>query len=386
MNTENDQLRVLILLADIGTGGGGVSEVARLYAQEWKKSENLILEVVALNSEDIEDAKMRWPDVSIKTFRSIGPRRFGASWGMFWYLMRHDYDVAHVHGIWMFHVFAALVWSKRFGRPYIVTPHGMLDPWILNRSKLLKWAVSLLFQMRFLRKARFIHALNQKESDDILTFVGPCDIVIAPNFVPHVDVPEGRPNWWQDRFENRKILLFLGRIHDKKGWRVLLAAWEMACLRDFGFAQKHQLVFCGWIDAADGFQSEMERLSTLFGNVLLAGTQRGSEKFRSYAAADMFILPSKSEGLPMTVLEAWSIDCAVMMTRACNLPIGFELEAAIEIPEDADGIFAELIAWQSKDDVMIQVMRANGRKVHAKYYGPNNAASLAIELRRISRG
>lgn len=384
-------LRLLVILPTIGKSGGGVSEVARLYVSHWAQRQDTAIEVVALETPDTAQALADWPDVPIHVFPSIGPARFGASPAMLRFLLQHDYDVAHVHGIWMFHVYAALRWAYRFRRPYMVTPHGMLEPWILQRSPLLKWGVSVLFQNRFLRRADCIHALNAKEAGDILALVQNADILEVPNFVPPVALPEGQPAWWQPSFADRRVVLFLGRIHDKKGWRELLQAWEGACAADVGFGPRHQLVFCGWIDEADAFSDEVARLAAEHGNVIFAGPQHGAEKFRSYAAADLFILPSKSEGLPMTVLEAWATGCPVMMTEACNLPLGFAAKAALRIGETAPEVQSALLALQQITPEEFDTLRQNARTLRSTHYSPeacgtalwNSLNQIAAQKRRV---
>jgi poly(glycerol-phosphate) alpha-glucosyltransferase len=76
--------------------------------------------------------------------------------------------------------------------------------------------------------------------------------------------------------------------------------------------------------------------------VYFIGSQFGESKAACFQSADAFILPSFSEGLPMTVLEAWAYGLLVLMTRQCNLPYGFEAGAALRIEPEAESIAAEL--------------------------------------------
>lgn len=212
-----------------------------------------------------------------------------------------------------------------------MSPHGMLEAWILARSRRLKAMVSWLYQDRFLRRATVFHVLTEKERKDVTRLAPgrPCHLV--PNFAELPVNQACAPTWWRSEFNGRTIYLYLGRIHEKKGWRELCEAWDLACARDRAFAATSQLVFCGWVDDSPSFEPALRRLSEKHGNALFAGPQFGSARGGSLAVADAFILPSRSEGLPMVVLEAWAAGVPVMMTKECNLAIGFEAGAALEI-------------------------------------------------------
>ena len=230
------------------------------------------------------------------------------------------------------------LWSLIKGKPYVVTPHGMLEAWIRNRSPNLKRIISSLYQNSFLRRTALFHLLTEKERVDVAEFSSRHGVRIVANCVEPFVAPPGRPGWWSDAFEQRDVYLFLGRIHEKKGCMELCAAWDELCAGDPAFRDRFVLVFCGWVDGLHGFEDRVARLQTRHGNALFAGPQYGEDKQRSFAASTFFILPSKSEGLPMSVLEAWSAEKPALMTPECNLPVGFQAGAAIEIGTDEKAI------------------------------------------------
>jgi poly(glycerol-phosphate) alpha-glucosyltransferase len=100
------------------------------------------------------------------------------------------------------------------------------------------------------------------------------------------------------------------------------------------------LVIAGWDDG--GHEQGLREIANRLGlrNVVFVGPQFGQERSKTYAASDAFILPSVSEGLPMTILEAWSFGMPVLMTPECNLPEGFRVGAAWEITSEVPGIVA----------------------------------------------
>lgn len=338
---------VLILTPSVGRSGGGVSEAARLFTESLVLDGRFSAEVVAFHEDRFDEGKAAWPNIPIHSFPIYGPRNYSFSPGMLRYMLSSKADIVHVHGIWMFHVAAAALWSALRQKPALVTPHGMLEPWILKRSSRLKAMVSLLYQKRFLNH-NALHVLTAKERIDVAQAgLSTAQCHIIPNYVTPPRSCAGKPTWWKPEFEKRRLYLFLGRIHDKKGWRELCAAWEQLNKEADSFRHKAQLVFCGWPDNCPDFVPTVNKLNEQFGNAIFAGAQFGEDRERSYAAADIFLLPSKSEGLPMAILEAWAAGLPSLMTQACNLEVGFDVGASVKTEEAPSEIAAALRLMQS---------------------------------------
>lgn len=375
-----DRPRILVLTPAIGRRGGGVSEAARLYAAALVADGRFELEVVTLLDSDFETDRAAWPEIPIHAFRSYGPARYGFSPGMLRYVLSQRAAAVHVHGIWMFHVFCAALWSTLRRRPALVTPHGMLEHWILQRSRRLKAAISVLYQRRFLRRAD-LHVLTEKEQADIVAASLPTDRChVIPNYVLAPATTSEHPGWWRPEFANRRVYLFFGRIHDKKGWRELCTAWETLCADDPAFREGAQLVFCGWPDDCPDFEPTVAALSARSGNVLFAGPQYGADRDRSLAAADLFLLPSKSEGLPMSVLEAWAAGVPSVMTRACNLDQGFEAGAAFETGESTQAIAEALRDLQARPATEMERASQAAKELVAAEYSQENVGKLMSDL------
>jgi glycosyltransferase involved in cell wall biosynthesis len=230
------------------------------------------------------------------------------------------------------------------GKPYVVSPHGMLEPWIRARSPGLKRAVSALYQNSFLRRASGFHLLTDKEGADVAEFLRGQPATVIPNFAEPFSGDRTPPRWWKKDYENRRVYLFLGRLHEKKGVMELLEAWERLSNEDPDFRGNSVLAFCGWNDGIDGFEKRVEQLGSAFGNVVFAGPQYGVDKARSLGVANFFLLPSKSEGLPMAILEGWAAGVPAIMSPECNLATGFERGAAFPTGFTADTIYPALRA------------------------------------------
>lgn len=320
--------RLALALPTLSPLGGGVSEAARLHLSALSPAgfEQISVHTLDTSMEKVDPAQ--WAAAKLYLHRFYGPKSYSFAPGLFLSLMQAKPDLVHVHGIWQFQCAAVHLWSMLTGKPYVISPHGMLEPWIRARSAKLKGAVSSLYQNRFLRNAAGFHLLTDKETGDVAEFLGGQPAEIVRNFAQPFSSDGRKPGWWRPEFEGRNVYLFLGRIHEKKGCMELMDAWAKLSTEDADFREKSVLVFCGWNDGIEGFEAKAEQLGKDFGNVLFAGPQYGPDKHRSMAVARYFLLPSKSEGLPMAVLEAWAAGVPAILTPECNLAIGFERGAA----------------------------------------------------------
>jgi glycosyltransferase involved in cell wall biosynthesis len=169
-------------------------------------------------------------------------------------------------------------------------------------------------------------------------------------------------------YGDRDIYLYLGRIHEKKGCAELCVAWKQLCEENEQFAARSILVFCGWIDGIPEFEQSISLLSDRFGNVVFAGPQYGSAKENSFARASFLVLPSKSEGLPVAVLESWAFAKPVLMTEECNLSIGFEHGAALRIRTEPQSIAEGLAACSLMSTADREAMGLAGQHLVEQYY------------------
>jgi poly(glycerol-phosphate) alpha-glucosyltransferase len=268
----------------------------------------------------------------------------------------------------MYPSLASLRWSRGARRPYLVAPHGMLDPWAVQRAVWKKRLVGWWFENAHLAGAACLHALTEGEARALRAYGLANPICVVPNGVdlPKDPVP-AEPRWAADARQDRKILLFLGRLHAKKGLANLLAAWRD--VRASSAACEWLLVIAGWDQ--DGFGRQLERMAEAQGiadSVRFVGPQFDDDKAASFARADAFVLPSLSEGLPVAVLEAWSYGLPVLMTGACNLPEGFSAGAALPIGTDRANIAAGLRRLFALSDAERRDMGACGQAfVHARF-------------------
>lgn len=243
----------------------------------------------------------------------------------------------------------------------MVSPHGMVDAWALGVSRRTKGVASALYERRNLEEASCIRTLCASETAAVRAIGLSNPVCEIPNGVALVDPPTGGPAWRETLPKDARTVLFLGRLHPKKRIVELINAWAEVQVAFPSTARVWYLVIAGWDDG--GHETGLRELAARLGvrNVLFVGPQFGDERSRTYAAANAFILPSISEGLPMSVLEAWSFGLPVLMTGECNIPDGFSEGAAWEISSDVSGIARGLGVLVESSEEERAAMGSRGR-------------------------
>jgi len=268
----------------------------------------------------------------------------------------------------MYPSLAAVRWSVG-AKPYVISPRGMLDAWALNNSGWKKWVASRLYEDAHLGGAACLHALCDAERDAIRAYGLTNPVCVIPNGVDLPTVPSSvRPEWEDAIPSGAKVLLYLGRIHPKKGLFILLHAWHLA-IRNNAISDDWFLVIVGWDQG--GHQEQLRTLARDLGiddRLHFAGPQFGDAKQASYERAQAFVLPSFSEGLPMVVLEAWAHGLPVLMTPQCNLPIGFERGAALAMETEVDDAARCLGELSAMSEDSRRSMGVRGRELVAAHF------------------
>lgn len=385
------------LTGSVSRNAGGMFESVRRLVQSLHDTG---MKVCMFGTEDANTAADigAWAPVEVRAFRPLWPQKIGYSSHFLPALEEFNPDLTHTHGIWLYSSVVTNQYSRRKGSPYVISAHGMLDPWAVQNSRWRKAIAYFLYEETHLREAACLRALCESEARAIRQLGLKNPIAIIPNGIDLPDVgrkAEIAP--WKNCVEpQRKVLLFLSRIHPKKGLVNLIKAWaEVERQLKIGDRQSQQwvLAIAGWDQG--GHEDDLKRLATEMGipwgdvragkseghahvSLLFLGPQFNEGKTACYANCDAFVLPSFSEGVPMVVLEAWAHGKPVLMTPECNLPQGFSRNAAIKIETSVAGIVAGLSELHSCSNLQMNEMGANGHGfVREQFVWPKVAQDMA---------
>lgn len=314
-------ISITMVTGSLSRQAGGMFHSVRMMAKSLRARGHNVY-VIGTRDTDTEADLPAWRPLQPIVLNRVSPRSLGFVSGLSEAISSTKPDIIHQHGIWLGMSYVVSQFALRC--PTVVSPRGMLDKWARRNSGWKKFLAWQGWERRNLCRATFIHALSKSEADSVRDVLPFSRIEILPNAITlPPDIPiiqhSGR----------RKILLFLGRIHPKKGLSDLFFQWVQlpAAIRN-----EWKIVVAGPSEC--GHRPELQKLVhelNISSDVDFVGPLHGIDKEIVFRNADAFILPSYSEGLPIAVLEAWSYKLPVFMTDACNLPEGFTSYAALPI-------------------------------------------------------
>lgn len=275
-------------------------------------------------------------------------------------------DGVHIHGIWEEYCSIAARLARQSGKPYLVAAHGMLEGWALKQKRLKKLVYSMLVERANLRDAACLQALTAVEVEDYRRFGLRNPVAVIPN---GVDVPaQATADAFLNRFpefKDRRLVLFLGRLHPKKGLDILCRAWARI---DRSFPDAHVVIagpdFEGTRPAIEALVDKLN----LRRSVTFTGMLDREMKWSALAAAHVFVLPSHSEGFSAATLEALGMGVPAVVTRRCNFPEIAEWHCGAVVEAETRPIEEALDRILSANLGDTLAMRDNARRLIAERY------------------
>ena len=359
-------MRVLHYIPSIDKSSGGVGAYMQLLAKDLGKLVDL--HVVTHRSKDelvIENAQLHYIDHSILSYFSI-EREFKKL------LDEIKPDVFHANCCW--DPFSSLTtkWAKQEGYPCVYTPHGMLEPWILARHHWSKKVPALmLYQRNALKIADCLHATAESEKLNIAKLGYNPNIVVVPNCVDISDI-KIKDNW-----QKKRKILFLSRIHIKKGIEFLIQA--VADLKEK--MSQYEVIIAGQGD--DSYIDSLKQMARNLGiekNINFIGGVYADKKWQVFQEADAFVLPTFSENFGIVVAEALASGTPVITTKGTPWQelqtehCGWWTEIGAEGTRKA---LKEMIDCSEEE---LETMGKNGRKLIESKYSSTIVARQMMNL------
>lgn len=296
------------------------------------------------------------------------------------------FDLVYVFSLYRFPSAAACWSARRAGVPYVVNPHGSLDPYLFRRRRWLKAVSELLVEWPNLNHAAAIHYTSQEEAE----LTRPLGLRSPPLIVPlglpleeYDPVPKGS-EWRLPVPEGSKVLLFFGRINFKKGLDLLVKAFAEIAAR----MPEVILVLAGPDNEGYGTQvRQWLQEAGLDGRTLFTGMVLGEEKRAWLSQSDLFVLPSYTENFGIAVAEAMAMGLPVVISDKVNIWQEVEkARAGLVVPCDA-GKLAQACLRLLQDPEESRAMGARGRRlVEEQFSLERTTEMLETSFRRLVEG
>jgi len=295
-----------------------------------------------------------------------------------------QYDAVIVNGIWQYHGVATRQALRGMDTPYFVFTHGMLDPWFKRRypfKHLKKWAYWPWAGYPLLRDAEAVIFTCEEErllarrsfwlyqADEAVASYG----TSSPPSASSKAFLQAHPH-----LRDKRIVLFLSRIHHKKGCDILLDAFAQVARAD----ERLHLVMAGpdqtgW---AASLQAQARRLG-IDRAITWPGMLQGEMKWAAFKAAEVFCLPSHTENFGIVVAEALGCGKPVLISNKVNIWREIEVDAAGFVDDDTTtGTARNLRRWLALDAGGYADMSARARRCFESRFRIERAAERLVEI------
>lgn len=291
-----------------------------------------------------------------------------------------SFDIVYIVALWNYTTTVATYYSRKNHKPYVISPRGALYPYTLQKKSWKKWPYYKLLTEKDLQNASAIHytTLIEKEMCHNKSLKNSKAIVL-PNGIDlsdydnHID-----SNKLKERYpalNNKKIILFLGRLHWIKGLDILLEAFSWLARK----RSDVHLLLVGKDE--DGYEHKIRAQLKKYGiddSVTFTGILNGKEKMEVLFGSDIFVLPSYSENFGMSVIEAMAAGVPILISNKVGIHREImENNAGHIVKTTSESIYDGLV-HMINDNSYRDILSTNGKKMVYNYYEIENIANDMI--------
>jgi glycosyltransferase involved in cell wall biosynthesis len=296
------------------------------------------------------------------------------------------YDAVIIHGLWQYHSYSTAMSCINNDIPYVVFSHGMLDPWFNKGDffkkikKIVYWKLFENKVIKFSNKVLFTSEIEMSVSS--LSFKPySSNGMVVPYGSPAPKVSESNLRCFVEKYplvSKKKYIIFMSRIHPKKGVDLLLKAFAL----NDKIKAEYNLVIAGPNDSqyAKDLIRDYEYLSD-DGLLCWPGMLQGDMKWSALYNSDVFVLPSHQENFGIVVSEALSTGTPVLITDKVNIYKDiFDSGSGLVANDDEVGISNLLDNWASLEKTEKDDMRANALTCYQKYYSIEASSQAILKI------
>lgn len=353
-------MKVIHYIASIDKRDGGTTEYMRLLSTALKNNINLHI------ATGVSESPIKIDGVPITFFKYQISHWFTMLKEFRYFLETEKPDIVHINGIWSPQNWGFQKEAQKLGIKVVLSPHGMLEPWIMDNNPLKKKLGMLIYQKKAIQKADILHATAQMETESIkfLGFTNP--IVIIPNGIDLNDVKSVKTRY------GTKKMVFLSRIHPKKGIEILLDAWRNSKTDDW------TLEIAG--NGDENYINQLNESAADLKNVYFVGAKYNETKWDFLRSADVMILPTYSENFGIVVAEALAIGVPVITTKGTPWKDLETNKCGWWIDLSSDNLTKTIIKVFNTSTNELEDMGKNGRELIDNKYDIKKIAKEMINL------
>lgn len=346
-------MKVIHFITAIDRSLGGVSMYMQLLTKELGKLVDLIIVTRPTpNPLALENCKIIYLP---RPFSQL--KQFSRQWQQI--LNDEKPDVVHVNGIWMIQTWIIQKEALKMGITTYITPHGMLEPWILHHNRWKKKVALFLFQKKALKKAKALIATAENEKRHIQYLKYNSNVIFIPSGIDTFTIPI-KKDW-----NIKKEILYLSRIHEVKGVELLIEA---------AILLKGKLAGCRIIIAGEGNEEYVKSLkkkireANLTGLFEFIGGVYGDDKWNLYQKADFFVLPTHSENFGYVIAESLASGTPVITTQGAPWEDIETYHCGYWIPRNLSALVQAMAQLLSSTPQELEAMGKNGRRLIEEKY------------------
>lgn len=357
---------ILHYIPSIDRSSGGVGGYLQVLSHDLGK--HVELHVVTHHSADeleIENAHIHYIDGRLSHL-FLAKRQFCALLGA---IKPH---VVHVNSCWEVLCSYTVFWAKAMGCPVVISPHGMLEPWVIKKNYLKKKLPALcLYQKRSLRMADSLIATAEAEKENLLKLGYNRRVDVVRTGIIVDDIRK------KDAWRHCNTLLFLALLRPNKGADLLIRAVGKLKAELVGY----RVLIAGSGDPA--YEDSLKRLAADLGlgeMVVFTGAVYDEEKWKLYCEADVFVLPTLHENFGIVMAEALACGTPVITTKGAPWEELVSKHCGWWIERDVDSLVAAIRSFLSLSEEELERMGRNGRKLVEEKYSSKRMAEEMLSL------
>lgn len=378
-------MHILRLISSVDPANGGVFSSAKCVDEQLTKLGHKIT-VVCLDRADSSHTS-DYPGDVYSFGPGYSPYKYSPEMIIWLKKWAHSFDIAIVDGLWEFCGYSAFMVLKKLGVPYIVFPHGMLDPWFRYRypfkhlKKMLYW---LLVEHRVLKNASAVAYTCEEErilardsfwpyrANEVVTTIGTSGPPYGQSSTS-IQLYQKFPE-----LKDKRIFLFLSRIHEKKGCDLLIKAFAKVALNNPSL----HLLMAG--PNQSSWVSQLKMLAIQQGiadRITWPGMLHGNDKWDAFYSAEVFCLPSHQENFGIVVAEALACGKPVLISNKVNIWREIYSDGAGIVQADSlEGTTKALEQWLALTPVARQQMQRSARHCFDKRFRIDRVAESLINI------